>query len=262
MLEALFAQIDDQRDALVELTRELIQIPTVNPPGEAYGACAAARRTPAPQRLRGLYLRAEGAPGDSDRYPRLNVVARHEGRGPAPCVHFNSHIDVVEGGHGWSRRPVRRRGPGRPDLRPRHLRHEGRPRRCDRRRSRASSRAASSLPGALEMSGTVDEESGGFGGVAWLAGRATSLGRASTTSSSPSRSASTASASAIAASGGPRSRPTGGSPTARCRSSATARSATWRAFLDRLESDLLPRLAGRTTAMPVVPDGARPRPST
>ena len=27
------------------------------------------------------------------------------------------------------------------------------------------------LPGALEISGTVDEESGGYGGVAWLAGQ-------------------------------------------------------------------------------------------
>jgi len=33
MLGALFARIEDQRDALVELTRELVQIPTVNPPG-------------------------------------------------------------------------------------------------------------------------------------------------------------------------------------------------------------------------------------
>ena len=61
MLEALFARIDDQREALVELTRELVQVPTVNPPGDAYKACA---------RVLGnrlghagfevIYLRAEG----------------------------------------------------------------------------------------------------------------------------------------------------------------------------------------------------------
>ena len=37
------------------------------------------------------------------------------------------------------------------------------------------------FPGALEISGTVDEESGGYGGVGYLAGRATSRGRASIT---------------------------------------------------------------------------------
>ena len=36
MLEALFARIEDQREALVALTRELVRIPTVNPPGDAY----------------------------------------------------------------------------------------------------------------------------------------------------------------------------------------------------------------------------------
>ena len=40
MLDALFARIEGRREALVELTRELIRIPTVNPPGDAYKACA------------------------------------------------------------------------------------------------------------------------------------------------------------------------------------------------------------------------------
>src|SRR6059036_2634910 len=35
----------------------------------------------------------------------------------------------------------------------------------------AISRAGVELPGTLEVSGTVDEESGGFAGVAWLAER-------------------------------------------------------------------------------------------
>ena len=40
MLDGLFARIESQREALVELTRELVRIPTVNPPGDAYKACA------------------------------------------------------------------------------------------------------------------------------------------------------------------------------------------------------------------------------
>ena len=169
MLEALFARIDDQREALVELTRELIQIPTINPPGDAYRACA---------RLLGTrlghagfdvsYQRAEGQTGDSERYPRVNVIARYEGRAPGACVHFNGHLDVVEPGHGWSVNPfagVVRQG---------RLYGRGA---CDMKGGIAAavialeSILASGIrfAGALEMSGTVDEESGGHAGVAWLA---------------------------------------------------------------------------------------------
>ena len=169
MLEALFARIDGQRDALVELTRELVQIPTINPPGDAYRACA---------RLLGnrlghagfevSYQRAEGALGDSERYPRINVIARYEGREPGPCVHFNGHLDVVEPGLGWSLNPfagVVRQG---------RLYGRGT---CDMKGGIAAAvvalesiiAAGIRFPGALEVSGTVDEESGGHAGVAWLA---------------------------------------------------------------------------------------------
>jgi acetylornithine deacetylase/succinyl-diaminopimelate desuccinylase-like protein len=33
------------------------------------------------------------------------VIARIEGKRPGPTVHFNSHIDVVEAGDGWSMDP-------------------------------------------------------------------------------------------------------------------------------------------------------------
>jgi succinyl-diaminopimelate desuccinylase len=169
--EALFARIEARRDDLVALTQALIQIPTINPPGDAYVPCAeliGARLAKRGFEVR--YLRAEGTPGDCDRYPRVNVIARREGSGPGPCVHFNSHIDVVEPGAGWKRDPfagtvedgkVYGRGA------------------CDMKGGLAASIVAVEalidsgleLPGALEISGTVDEESGGFGGVAWLAGQ-------------------------------------------------------------------------------------------
>jgi succinyl-diaminopimelate desuccinylase len=103
MLDDLFARIEAQRDALVQLTRELVRFPTVNPPGAAYEPCA--RHLGDRLHRAGFevtYIRAEGAIGDSGRYPRLNMVARHEGQGPGPCVHFNGHIDVVEAARGWS----------------------------------------------------------------------------------------------------------------------------------------------------------------
>jgi succinyl-diaminopimelate desuccinylase len=169
--DRLFKVIDARRDELVDLTRQLIRFPTINPPGDAYRPCAEyiGRRLLA----RGFqvdYVRAVGTPGDSDRYPRVNVIARREGRSGGPCVHFNSHIDVVQTGGGWTLDPLagvvkdgRVYGRGA----------------CDMKGGLAASIIAVEtlidsgveLPGALEISGTVDEESGGYGGVHYLAER-------------------------------------------------------------------------------------------
>lgn len=169
MNESLLRAIDERVEELTELTVELIRFPTVNPPGEAYRPCT--EYLGARLRKRGFgveFIRGEGAPGDSDRYPRTNVVARFDGRSPGPTVHFNSHIDVVEPGDGWSVDPfagVVRDG-----------RVYGRGA-CDMKGGLAASVIAveafmavyPDFPGAIEISGTADEESGGFGGVAHLA---------------------------------------------------------------------------------------------
>ena len=103
MTAAILDRLDGKREEIVALTQELVRVPTVNPPGDAYGPCA--ELVGERLRRRGFevrYLRAEGTPGDSDRLPRLNVVARREGARPGPCVHFNGHIDVVPAGQGWT----------------------------------------------------------------------------------------------------------------------------------------------------------------
>ncbi|MGI9504266.1 MAG: acetylornithine deacetylase/succinyl-diaminopimelate desuccinylase family protein, partial [Geminicoccaceae bacterium] len=113
-------------------------------------------------------IRAEGEIGDSDRYPRTNVIARLEGAGPGRSVHFNGHIDVVETGLGWSEDPF--------GGAVRDGRVYGRGT-CDMKGGIAASVIAleailaEGIPfdGAVEISGTVDEESGGFAGVAHLA---------------------------------------------------------------------------------------------
>ena len=100
---ALSAALSDRREDLIALTQDLIRIPTLNPPGENYREiCDYLDR-----RLRGSgfqtqMIRAHGTPGDCEAYPRWNVVARREGTGPGDCVHFTSHIDVVEVGAGWT----------------------------------------------------------------------------------------------------------------------------------------------------------------
>ena len=169
--DSVLRRIEARAEEMVELTRELIRFPTVNPPGEAYEPCA--RFIGERLRKRGFevsYVRAEGTPGDNDRWPRINVIARHEGARPGPCVHFNGHIDVVTTGQGWSVDPfaaVVRDG-----------RIYGRGA-CDMKAGLAAAivavesliEAGGELPGALEISGTVDEESGGYGGVHYLAER-------------------------------------------------------------------------------------------
>jgi succinyl-diaminopimelate desuccinylase len=169
MNESLLRAVEARREAVVALTRDLIRFPTVNPPGEAYTPCA--EYVAAHMRKLGFdtrFIRGEGAPGDTDRFPRTNVVARREGRSPGPTVHFNSHIDVVEEGHGWTVDPFAGL------VRDGKVYGRGA---CDMKGGLAASIIAAEafmavypdFPGAIEISGTADEESGGFGGVAYLA---------------------------------------------------------------------------------------------
>ena len=101
--ERLKAEIAARREDLIALTQDLIRIPTLNPPGENYREiCEYLDRRLSAKGFATQLIRAEGAPGDSDRYPRWNILARREGVHRGDCVHFNSHTDVVEVGHGWT----------------------------------------------------------------------------------------------------------------------------------------------------------------
>ena len=169
MQDALLHRIDANTDELVALTQALIRIPTINPPGEAYTECAEFIGKRLQQRGFEIhYLRGEGEVGDSARYPRTNVLARIEGKRPGPCVHFNSHIDVVEPGQGWTVDPFGG------ELRDGKVYGRGS---CDMKGGLAASIIALEaileqgidFAGSLEISGTVDEESGGFAGVAYMA---------------------------------------------------------------------------------------------
>ena len=167
----LDAAIAARRDDLIALTQDLIRMPTLNPPGLGYlEICEYLRDRLAPQGFDVEMVRAHGAPGDSDRYPRWNVIARREGPHRGECVHFNSHIDVVEVGQGWSVDPF---GGVLSDGR---IYGRGA---CDMKGGLAASVIAveaflevhPGFAGAVEISGTADEESGGYGGVAYLAER-------------------------------------------------------------------------------------------
>lgn len=167
-LESLCQRIEAKRDELIALTQDLVRIPTTNPPGENYSDCATFLGERLKKRSFAVeYVRAEGSIGDSERYPRVNVIARHEGARSGPCVHFNSHIDVVEPGAGWSFDPFAA------EIADGRIYGRGT---CDMKGGLAASviaveallEAFPDYAGAIEISGTADEESGGFGGVAYL----------------------------------------------------------------------------------------------
>jgi succinyl-diaminopimelate desuccinylase len=162
--------VDAARDEIVEYTRALVRLPTVNPPGEGYEECA--RFIGGDLERRGFaveYVEADGRPEHTRRHPRVNVIGARRG-GPGPLVHLNGHFDVVPAGGGWTVDPF--------EGLVRDGRIYGRGV-CDMKAGIASAvfaaeaiaRAGVELPGTIEISGTVDEESGGFAGVAYLAER-------------------------------------------------------------------------------------------
>lgn len=171
MTSVLLSAIDDRRAALIGLAQDLIRIPTLNPPGLHYrDICDYLAARLIAQGWTVELIRATGAPGDSDTYPRWNMIARMDSGRPGDCVHFNSHHDVVEVGHGWTRDPFGGALEGD--------RIYGRGA-CDMKGGLAASviaaeaflAAAPDWRGSIEISATADEESGGYGGVAYLAER-------------------------------------------------------------------------------------------
>ena len=168
-IKKLCQHIDNAEQDLIDLTCQLIQIPTVNPPARYYrDICELISNRLSKQGFSCQLIRAEGAKGDSDRYPRWNVIARHEGKSSGECIHFNSHTDVVAVGDGWTVDPFEG------VIKDGKIYGRGA---CDMKGGLASSIIAAesfiatcpNYHGSIEVSGTADEESGGFGGVAYLA---------------------------------------------------------------------------------------------
>lgn len=170
---AVLAQVERLSSEMVGFTQEMVRIPTVNPPGDCYTACAELIAS----RLQDFgytveVLAAEGLPEHTPAYPRLNVVGRLESALSTEdsALHFNGHYDVVPPGSGWSFDPFAA------ELRDGRIYGRGT---CDQKAGIAASvygveavrRAGIPLSRAVEQSATADEESGGFAGVAWLCDR-------------------------------------------------------------------------------------------
>jgi succinyl-diaminopimelate desuccinylase len=167
-LERVLSEVDRAADEIVQFTADLVRIPTVNPPGAEYEACAHFLGDYLERRAFAVeYIAAEGRAEHTARHPRLNVIGSRRG-GAGPVVHLNGHIDVVPAGDGWTVDPFGGL------VRDGKIFGRGV---CDMKAGIAASvfaaeaieRAGVTLPGTIEISGTVDEESGGFAGVAYLA---------------------------------------------------------------------------------------------
>jgi succinyl-diaminopimelate desuccinylase len=166
-IDRIVAEVDRAAEEIVDFASRLVRIPTVNPPGEEYESCANViadelRAHGADVQLLPAIGRVEHTP----EHPRINVVGRHDGTGPA--IHLNGHFDVVPTGRGWTRDPFSG------DVVDGRLYGRGS---CDMKAGLAAAvfaatairRAGITHTAPIEVSGTVDEESGGFAGVAWLA---------------------------------------------------------------------------------------------
>lgn len=167
--DSVLRAVEGARDEIVALTQALIRIPTVNPPGEAYEPCA--QFLGDTMRRMGFaidYYTAADRPEHSPAFPRINVVGRKRGRLDRPCVHLNGHLDVVPVGSGWTLDPFggevrdgRIYGRGASDMKA-GIAAALFATECVRR-------GGIELAGTVEISGTVDEESGGWAGAAHLA---------------------------------------------------------------------------------------------
>jgi succinyl-diaminopimelate desuccinylase len=169
MADRVLAAVDAIQDEAVAFTSALIRIPTVNPPGECYeDAARFIGGTLASLGFEIEYHAAEGRPEHTRTHPRLNVIGTRRGRTARPLVHLNGHFDVVPAGDGWTVDPFGG------DVRDGRIWGRGA---CDMKAGIAAAifaveairRAGIALNGSVEISGTVDEESGGFAGLAWLA---------------------------------------------------------------------------------------------
>ncbi len=167
--QRVLERVDSMASEAVAFLQELIAIPTVNPPGENYRPCAELIGS----RLSEFgydvaYVDASGMPEDTSQYPRVNVIGALRDSTPRPCLHFNGHFDVVPVGDGWTIDPFAGL------VRDGKIFGRGA---TDQKAGIAASiyaveairRANVRLAGRVEQSGTVDEESGGFAGMAYLA---------------------------------------------------------------------------------------------
>lgn len=170
------AAVDTMGAELVEFLREIVRIPTENPPGRNYPECAAAigRKMAAA----GLTVETVDVPAEllptlaphGAGLPRPSVIGTLAGPAARPLLHFTGHYDVVPAGEGWTLDPYaatvrdgRIFGRGASDQKSGIA--------AQIFAIKALQRAGLKLRGTIVSSATPDEETGGFAGLGYLVDR-------------------------------------------------------------------------------------------
>ncbi|MBS7643609.1 M20 family metallopeptidase [Candidatus Bathyarchaeota archaeon] len=171
--EDVLKQVEDLREEIVNFTKELVKIPTVNPPGNKYDECAAliAKKL----QTIGFNVQLIEVPSDklkelaphSEGLPRVSVLGSLKGAAWKPSLHFNGHFDVVPPGTGWTRDPFlptfdegKLYGRGTSDMKGGIA--------AMVMAAQALVEAGVKLRGELSISAVPDEETGGFAGTGYL----------------------------------------------------------------------------------------------
>jgi succinyl-diaminopimelate desuccinylase len=161
--DALVEWLQKREDEMARLLAELVSIPTENPPGKNYGACADLLEKEL--RGHGLYCERVAAPNQKNdgSGPRVSLLAGY-GRGDR-TLYFHGHYDVVPAQSAEQFQPVRKEhflfGRGT----------------CDMKGGivamlyaiLALKECGGELGGRVELTLVPNEETGGEGGSAWLA---------------------------------------------------------------------------------------------
>jgi succinyl-diaminopimelate desuccinylase len=160
--------IDTLRDEIIDFAKELIKVPTVNPPGENYENCAKLIE----KKLNEIGLSTNIIEVPKEKLPELaphakglsrpNVLAELRGSKDKLILHLNGHYDVVPVGAGWTKEPF---APVMDDCK---LYGRGA---ADQKcgltaaimATKALRESGVSLKGNLTLSATPDEETGRFG---------------------------------------------------------------------------------------------------
>jgi succinyl-diaminopimelate desuccinylase len=167
--DAIARSVDEIQQEMIGFLQELIRIPTINPPGDNYVACAELIGNKLTHfGYETSYIEAEGLAEHTAKHPRVNVFGQMKGAVARPSLHFNGHFDVVPVGNDWTMDPFGAQ------IKDGKLYGRGV---SDQKAGIAASifaieavrRAGIKLRGTVEQSGSVDEESGGFAGVAYMA---------------------------------------------------------------------------------------------
>lgn len=165
-VDKILSAVDDLKNELIEFLRDLIRIKTENPPGENYPEFAEFYGS----RLKefGYDVKYVWVPKDRMKelvpfapdVPRVNVLGILNGSSTKPVIHLNGHMDVVPAGEGWSVDPYagvvkdgKIFGRGASDMKSGLA--------AQVYAVEAIKRAGFEIPGVIEQSAVVDEETTG-----------------------------------------------------------------------------------------------------